>query len=213
MSVLVPTQFSNDEHDDSVPSLEPPYHASYDFSLSPDVDVVHLLARGQYAYGNVRVESGDTDGGKIKVNVNVAYWKENALKRALICRLSKPPLSKLAHGPHLAERSMMQIENGLGIFTPHLSRGSPGRDALRFDITLRMPGLNASDAAVPALSTEFANFKHELEGALTFPTVFVKTSNARIHAKVCDEIMFANYKSFEILIKPIHRTCQRSALY
>lgn len=79
--------------------------------------------------------------------------------------------------------------DGIGIFTPLFPRGPPGRNALRFNITVRIPPLNASDpnATHPALATSFTNFKHEFKGALALPAVFAKTTNSRIHVDVCEQ--------------------------
>lgn len=92
-----------------------------------------------------------------------------------------PPHPPPPHGEHDKPKV-----DSVGIFTPRLTGGPPGRKNLQFAIKVRFPPLDASDANAtrPAFTTDLTNFKHAFEGDLEIPKVFVKTSNSQVHAEV-----------------------------
>lgn len=52
-------------------------------------DALYLLARGSLSYGTVSIKDSNHGGDKVRVDVIVNYYSEDALDRAKVCELRR----------------------------------------------------------------------------------------------------------------------------
>jgi hypothetical protein len=77
-----------------------PHSARVYFELPVSSDALFLLARGSLAHGSVSILADSNDGGdKVKAEVVISYFTQEARDRAKVCSLQRTPGS-----------------NGVGIF-------------------------------------------------------------------------------------------------
>jgi hypothetical protein len=76
-----------------------PQAAQAVFYLPVSSDALYLLARGSLVHGSAIIVDSEEDEDKVKVEVVVSYYTQEALDRAKVCSLQRKPR-----------------ENGVGIF-------------------------------------------------------------------------------------------------
>jgi hypothetical protein len=76
-----------------------PFGSESLFSLPVDSEALYLISRGAYQYGTVTVEQSGEVSDSVFVRIRAAYYTEEALDRANVCRLEQ-----------------RENENGIGIY-------------------------------------------------------------------------------------------------
>lgn len=69
------------------------------FTLPVDSEALYFISRGVYQYGTITVEQSAEVSDNVFVRVRAAYYTEEALNRANVCRIKR-----------------QEMENGIGIF-------------------------------------------------------------------------------------------------
>ena len=80
-------------------SSQYPQAAHADFYLPASSDALYFLARGSLANGSAKIVDSEEDEDRVKVEVVVSYYTQEALDRVKVCSLQRKP-----------------GENGVGIF-------------------------------------------------------------------------------------------------
>ena len=77
-------------HSSPTPSSKYPLSARAVFELPVSSDTLYLLARGSLAHGSTTILADSQEGGdKVKVEVLVNYYTQEALNRAMVCSLQR----------------------------------------------------------------------------------------------------------------------------
>ncbi|KAF9236999.1 hypothetical protein BU15DRAFT_76369 [Melanogaster broomeanus] len=144
-----------------------PHSAETSFTLPVDSEELYLISRGSYQHGKVEVkQASGVLQGSVKVDVRVAYYGDEALARATVCRLQKDGR-----------------KDGVGIFTPTRMWSSTTRlDQLYIEVAFTFP-VSRSPLHVKGFSTSTSNFVHDvgdLWQTMVFDNVDLKTSNSHI---------------------------------
>ncbi|KAF9228478.1 hypothetical protein BS17DRAFT_773810 [Gyrodon lividus] len=150
-------------------SREHPYGAETAFTLPVNADTLYLLGRGAYQQGVVEIDQSAEATGTVDVRVRVAYYHDEALDRATVCRVERT-----------------QNEHGVGIFTPAREPRYKFRDQLRFEVTLTLPAGSNGALQVKNLETNAPNYSQSVgdlwESAL-FDKISLLSSNGHLHVK------------------------------
>ncbi|KIJ15567.1 hypothetical protein PAXINDRAFT_169030 [Paxillus involutus ATCC 200175] len=122
-----------------------PYGAETAFTLPVNADTLYLLARGLYQQGSVEIDQSTETTDTVGVRVRVAYYYDEALDRATVCRLERP-----------------ENEHGVAIITPTKQPRYNFKDQLRFDVKLTLPAGSDSALQVKNLETDMPNYSQSV---------------------------------------------------
>jgi hypothetical protein len=145
-----------------------PNSAETSFILPVDSDELYLISRGSYQHGKVTVKQAyGVAQGSVEVDVRVAYYRDEALARTMVCKLQKDGR-----------------KDGVGIFTPTQVWSSSTKpiDQLYIELAVTFP-ISRSPIHVKGFSTSTSNFVHEVANlwqTMVFDHIGLHTSNANI---------------------------------
>lgn len=148
-----------------------PFGSESLFTLPVGSDSLYLISRGAFRNGHVTVEQSMEVSNDVIVRVRTAYFKEEALARANVCRLER-----------------QKNQNGIGIYTSNgRIPGSDNMDLLMFDVTLTLPASANEDALyIKSLETFAPLFSHEvaaLSDTVFFGSISLNTMNSPINVR------------------------------
>ncbi|KZP03104.1 hypothetical protein FIBSPDRAFT_769470, partial [Athelia psychrophila] len=149
------------------PNYHFPYSARTQFKYPLSSDVLYLLARGELAYGSVKIVDLEDGGDNVLIDVIAGYHSQDALNRANVCAVSRK-----------------NGENGIGIYTPEIWDHSYTNSRVEFEVIVQIPVGYGSSVLVRSLETNMPMFSHDFyfSKRVEFKSLSVRGSNMPIYA-------------------------------